>query len=113
MTSKEVNEMADEQRTQADIEIEFPLVNFGGGKNGDTKAKDAMFALTTGLTGSPFNGCQNWQVFIFCCTYGFAHKKVRKAPPGAGAMPASAFKSDTRDIMRTIAIAETKPPIIQ
>ena len=100
--------MADEQRTQADIEIEFPLVNFGGGKNGDTKAKDAMFALTTGLTGSPFNGCQNWQVFIFCCTYGFAHKKVRKAPPGAGAMPASAFKSDTRDIMRTIAIAETK-----
>ena len=35
--------MVDEQRTQADIEIEFPLVNFGGGKNGDEKAKTAMF----------------------------------------------------------------------
>jgi len=107
MTSKEVNKMANEERSQVDIEIEFPLVNFGGGKNGDEKAKTAMFDLTH-ETYSPFNGCQNWQVFIFCCTYGFAHKKVRKAPPGAPAMPPSAFKSDTRDVMRTIAIADTK-----
>ena len=99
--------MANEQRSQADIEIEFPLVNFGGGKNGDEKAKTAMFDLTH-ETYSPFNGCQNWQVFIFCCTYGFAHKKVKKTPPGAPAMPASAFKSETRDVMRAIAIADTK-----
>ena len=99
--------MADEQRSQVDIEIEFPLVNFGGGKNGDDNAKTAMFDLTH-ETYSPFNGCQNWQIFIFCCTYGFAHKKVRKTPPGAPAMPPSAFKSDTRDVMRTIAIADTK-----
>ncbi len=99
--------MADEQRSQVDIEIEFPLVNFGGGKNGDDNAKTAMFDLTH-ETYSPFNGCQSWQVFIFCCTYGFAHKKVRKTPPGAPAMPPSAFKSDTRDVMRTIAIADTK-----
>jgi hypothetical protein len=99
--------MADEQRSQVDIEIEFPLVNFGGGKNGDDKAKTAMFNLTHEAY-SPFNGCQAWQVFIFCCTYGFAHKKVRKTPPGAPAMPPSAFKSDTRDVMRTIAIADTK-----
>ena len=99
--------MVDEQRSQVDIEIEFPLVNFGGGKNGDEKTKTAMFDLTH-ETYSPFNGCQNWQVFIFCCTYGFAHKKVKKTPPGAPAMPPSAFKSETRDVMRTIAIADTK-----
>ena len=99
--------MADEQRSQADIEIEFPLVNFGGHAKGDPKAKEAMFDLTNEAY-SPFLGCQNWQIFIFCCTYGFAHKKVRKTPPGAPAMPPSAFKSDTRDVMRTIAIADTK-----
>lgn len=99
--------MADEQRSQADIEIEFPLVNFGGHAKGDPKAKEAMFDLTHEVY-SPFNGCQNWQVFIFCCTYGFAHSKIRKTPPGQGTLPTTAFKSDTRDIMRAIAIAEKK-----
>lgn len=99
--------MSNESRSQADIEINFPLVNFGGHAKGDPKAKEAMFELTNQVY-SPFNGCQNWQVFIFCCTYGFAHKKIRKNPPGQGTLPTTAFKSDTRDIMRAIAIAETK-----
>jgi hypothetical protein len=99
--------MTNEPRSQADIEIDFPLVNFGGHAKGDPKAKAAMFDLTHEAY-SPFNGCQNWQVFIFCCTYGFANKKIRKNPPGQGTLPTTAFKSDTRDIMRAIAIAETK-----
>lgn len=101
--------MSNDGRSQADIEIEFPSVNFGGtGSSTDSKkAKQVMFDLTH-ESWSPFNGSINWQVFIFCCTYGFANKKIRKQPPGQGSMPPSAFKSDTRDIMRAIAIAETK-----
>lgn len=101
--------LSNNERSQTDVEIEFPAVNFGGtGKNEESKKiKQMMFDLTH-ESWSPFNGCENWQVFIFCCTYGFAKKKVRKPPPGQGSMPPSAFKTDTRDIMRAIAIAETK-----
>lgn len=101
--------MSNNERSQADIEIEFPSVNFGGTGPGDDckNAKQMMFELTH-ESWSPFNGCEHWQPFIFCCTYGFANKKLRKAPPGQGSMPPSAFKTETRDIMRAIAIAETK-----
>ncbi len=100
--------LSNNERSQADVEIEFPSVNFGGtGSSAESKkAKQVMFDLTH-ESWSPFNGCENWQPFIFCCTYGFAKKKIRKNPPGQGSMPPSAFKSDTRDIMRAIAIAET------
>ena len=99
--------MANDDRSAADIDIEFPLVNFGGGKGGDQNAKQAMFDLTHEIY-SPFNGCDNWQVFIFCCTYGFGKKKIRKPVPGKGTLPTTAFRGNTRDVMRAIAIAETK-----
>ena len=99
--------MANDDRSAADIDIEFPLVNFGGGAGGDQNAKQAMFDLTHEIY-SPFNGCDNWQVFIFCCTYGFGKKKIRKPVPGKGTLPTTAFRGNTRDVMRAIAIAETK-----
>ena len=99
--------MANDDRSAADIDIEFPLVNFGGGSGGDQNAKQAMFDLTHEIY-SPFNGCDNWQVFIFCCTYGFGKKKIRKPVPGKGTLPTTAFRGNTRDVMRAIAIAETK-----
>ena len=99
--------MANDDRSAADIEIDFPLVNFGGGTGGDTNAKKAMFDLTHEIY-SPFNGCDNWQVFIFCCTYGFGKQKIRKPVPGKGTLPTTAFRGNTRDVMRAIAIAETK-----
>ena len=100
--------LSSKESSQADIEIEFPSVNFGGtGTSQESKkAKQVMFDLTH-ESWSPFNGCQFWQVFIFCCTYGFAHEKIRKNPPGQGSLPPSAFKTETRDIMRAISIAET------
>ena len=105
----EVYTLSNEVRSQADIEIEFPLVNFGGaGSDEDCKNAKQTMADLTQADWSPFKGCEKWQVFIFCCSYGFANNKVRKTPPGQGSMPTSAFKTDTRDIMRAIAIAETK-----
>ena len=89
--------------SEADIEIAFPLVNFGVS---DPDAKHIMNELTH-ESWSPFNGCENWQPFLFCCAYGFAKKKARIPPPGNGSMPPSAFKTETRDLMRAIAIAET------
>ena len=105
----EVYKLSSSGRSQMDIEIEFPAVNFGGAGKGakNEEAKQMMFNLVH-ESWSPFNGCENWQVFIFCCTYGFAKNKIRKSPPGQGSLPPSAFKTDTRDIMRSIAIAETK-----
>lgn len=98
--------LSEKEITEADIEIAFPLVSFGGtGDGSDPKAKTAMLDLTH-ESWSPFNRCENWQVFIFCCSYGFAKKKIRKPPPGKGSMPPSAFKTETRDLMRAIAIAE-------
>ena len=94
--------------SEDDIEIAFPLVSFGGtGAGSDPSAKKAMPELTH-ESWSPFNGCMNWQVFIFCCAYGFGKKKARKVVPGKESMPPSAFKAETRDLMRAIAIAETK-----
>ena len=93
-------------KDSADIEIAFPLVNFAIGTGGDKDAKIMVNALTR-ETWSPFNGCENWQPFIFCATYGYAKKKSRIPPPGSGTMPASAFKTETRDLMRAIAIADT------
>lgn len=105
----EESKLSNRERSQIDVEIEFPAVNFGGtGKSDESmKTKQMMFDLVH-ESWSPFNKCENWQVFILCCTYGFAKNKIRKSPPGQGSLPSSAFKTDTRDIMRSIAIAETK-----
>ena len=62
-------------KDSADIEIAFPLVNFAIGTGGDKDAKSMVNALTR-ETWSPFNGCENWQPFIFCATYGYAKKRV-------------------------------------
>ena len=88
----------------SDVEIEFPWVNYGAG---DGEVKNKMLELTT-QTWSPFNGCDNAQVFIFCMSYAFAKNKTSIPPPGSsGSMPPSAFKLEMRDLMRAVAIAKT------
>ena len=92
----------------SDFDIEFgPWINYG---KSDTKNNigDKMTELKTS-TWSPFNGCDSAQIFIFCMSYAFAKGRLPKYPPGSGgSMPASAFKGDMRNFMKTVAIAYTK-----
>ncbi len=88
----------------SDAEIEFPWVNYGAS---DKKTKERMTELTT-QSWSPFNGYDNAAIFIFCMSYAFGKDKTPMPPPkGSGSMPPSAFKSEMRDLMRTLAIAKT------
>ena len=87
----------------SDAEIEFPWVNYGAS---DKTRKDRMTELTT-QKWSPFNGYDNAAVFIFCMSYAFAKNKTPVPPSGSqGSMPPSAFKTDMRDMMRSLAIAK-------
>jgi len=88
----------------SDAEIEFPWVNYGVGNE---EVKKGMIELTT-QSWSPFNGYDNAAVFIFCMSYAFAKGKTPMPPQGnKGSMPPSAFKTDMRDLMRSLAIAKT------
>ena len=94
--------MSNKQPTEADIEIAFPSVNFGV----EDKNANRMMSELVQESWSPFNGCDRWQPFIFCCAYGFAKKLTRKRPPGQGSLRAGVFMERTRFLMRAIAIAE-------
>lgn len=88
----------------SDVEIEFPWVNYGAS---DKETKERMTELTT-QNWSPFNGYDNAAVFIFCMSYAFGKDKTPMSPPkGSGSMPPSAFKMEMRDLMRSLAIAQT------
>ena len=88
----------------SDAEIEFPWVNYGASEK---QTKERMIELTT-QNWSPFNAYDFAAVFIFCMSYAFAKDKTPMSPPGSqGSMPPSAFKTEMRDLMRSLAIAKT------
>lgn len=89
----------------SDAEIEFPWVNYGAS---DKQTKERMNELIT-QNWSPFNGYDLAAVFIFCMSYAFAKNKTPIPPPGSsGSMPPSVFKTEIRDLMRSLAIAKAE-----
>lgn len=92
----------------SEFDINFgPWIDYGNSDK-ENKIGEKMQELTT-QSWSPFNGCDNAQVFIFCMAYAFAKgRSPRKFPrKGSGSMPASAFKKEMRDFMKVVAIAHT------
>lgn len=89
----------------SNTDIEFPWVNYGVS---DPERKNRMLELTE-QEWSPFYKYDNATVFIFCMSYAFAKDKTPMPPPkGSGSMPPSAFKEETRYLMRIVAIAKTE-----
>lgn len=84
----------------SNVEIKFPKVNFG------FKNKDEMTELITSEW-SPFFDKDRADVFIFCMSYGFARGLTRQTVPGTGTMPPERFLEPERNLMRSLAIAET------
>ena len=86
----------------SDFDIKFgPWLNYGK-KDIGSKMNDLITE-----SWSPFNGCDTAQVFIYCMAHAFARGKSPQKPPtdGSGSMPASSFKRDMRDFMKSLAIA--------
>ena len=82
-------------------DIDFPRVKTGSDKV--EKYKELIESEW-----SPFLGYDYWQVFIFSMSYAYAKKYSPKTVPGgAGNMPASVFKTNTRDLMRALAVVHT------
>ena len=81
-------------------EISFPDVNYGDGNK--QKIKDL-----TVWEFSPFFGCDYWEIFIFCMSYAYVKGIFAKSVPGVGTMPAKAFQTKSRDLMRALAIDYT------
>jgi hypothetical protein len=81
-------------------DINFPDINYG------KKNKDLYDELTQAEY-SPFFGCNYWEIFIFCMTYAYAKGLTPKEVPGTGSLPARVFQTETRDVMRALAIDYT------
>ena len=89
----------------SNFDIDFPAWIKYGKDNKDVS--DHMDELTT-REWSPFNGQKMANVFIFCMAYGFAKGIKPEKPPGSGSLPGSAFDVEMRDLMKIVAISETK-----
>ena len=82
-------------------EIKFPDVNYGAAN------KEKIRDLTISEW-SPFFGKDYWEVFIFSMGYAYAKGLKPKKVPGTGTMPARVFGSETRHLMRSLAIDHAK-----
>lgn len=81
-------------------EITFPDVNYG--EDNKQRIKDL-----TVWEFSPFFGCDYWEIFIFCMSYAYAKGIMADKVPGVGTLPAKAFLTPPRDLMRALAIDYT------
>ena len=80
-----------------DEDINFPKVNYG------KKNVDRIHELTI-ADWSPFFDHGYWEIFIFCMSYAYVKGLKPEKVPGTATMPADAFKTETRHLMRALAI---------
>lgn len=82
-------------------DIKFPDVNYGESN------KDHYLELTS-QEWSPFYNHNNWEIFIFSMSYGFAKNLEPIEPTGKGTMNAKVFSPPVRHLMRSLAIKYTE-----